>query len=660
MRLTLDQLLQDDVLAPIHVALGQLIRRIAPESADNVALAAAVLSDQVRRGHVCLDLNTVGQITFAKRSNREEFVSYDAWPETEAWIDQLEASDAVQISDASHTAQSLERPLVLDVDHQLLYLSRYWHHQQKLALNITDRLARPAMKLDETQLGKDIQTLFPDRENVWGRDQCLAAANAVDQRFSIITGGPGTGKTTTVAKLLALRLMNEAQGSVADPPLEILLMAPTGKAAQRLNESLGRVADQLDISDTLKNQIKAVKAGTIHRVLGWTPLPPERGGPFTHHAGFPLEADVVLIDEASMVDLALMQRLFDAVPPDAQVILMGDRDQLASVEAGGVLADLCGDAALLDTSKMSGSRRKLLTQRSGLSIDDGKDTGSSPALADQIFHLSYSHRFSAEGTLGQLALAVRAGDADTAVALLKANSDESIQWATPSSPKAALEQIVDTAVGATKTHLDQLAEYDKDPLALIQAMNRFRALSAHRSGLLGAVNINRAVAERLQADGLVQVTGSTYVGCPVMVTANDYPQRLFNGDVGILVPGPRADGPLALFEDASEPEGVRWIPNTLLPPSRPCHAMTIHKSQGSEFNQVLVALPQRPSPILTRELLYTAITRVADTTDEYGNKTPGQLLLVADEAVLCNAVTNRIRRASGLRHAMETFATQYP
>jgi exodeoxyribonuclease V alpha subunit len=652
MTLTLAKLIEDDALAPIHTALGTFIQRAAPESGDPVALAAAVLSDQIRRGHVCLDLKTASQIDFAGHGQGDASKTYDHWPATDDWIDELKTSEAVEVLDASDSAGSLRRPLVLDAEHQLLYLSRYWYHQQQLAINIAGRLAEAPIHVDETKLAADIQTLFPDREKDWGRDQCLAAANAVDQRFSIITGGPGTGKTTTVAKLLALRLMNNAT-TATDDALEILLLAPTGKAAQRLNESMGRVADALSISDALKTQLKAVKAGTIHRALGWTPLPPERGGPFTHHGGFPLEADVVLVDEASMVDLALMQRLFDAIPMHAQVILMGDRDQLASVEAGGVLADLCGDAALLDVSKMSGSRRQVLAERSGLSMDDDAETDPSPVLADQVFHLRYSHRFQAEGALGRLAAAVRAGDADQALGVLKANQGQAMQWLQSTNPK----QVVDAAVEAAKAYQDQLDHEQKDPLALIKAMNRFRVLCAHQSGPMGATNINTSVAREHQSQTAARTTDTLYAGCPIMVTVNDYAQRLFNGDVGIIV---QRDGePFALFEDAAEPDGVRLIPRAMLPAARPCHAMTIHKSQGSEFNQVLVSLPQHVSPVLTRELLYTAITRVADTTDPVTNQPiPGELTLVADESVLRATIESRIRRASGLRNALTRISSK--
>lgn len=657
MTVTLDRLKTDGVLGPMQLAFARMIGRVDRSSRDSVLLAAALVSEQLTRGHVCLDLASVGEIAFGYENGRDQGIHYDDWPAVGKWLDDLAHSSSVMVRKCHDEADGIDRPLVLDRTGRRLYLGRYWYYQQQLAQSITKRVASPALKVDEASLASDIARLFPNRRAESDADQCLAAASAVDQRFSVITGGPGTGKTTTVAKLIALRIMQ--QRTIGDSPdLRVLLMAPTGKAAQRLNESLGRVASTLDVDESLRNQLLSIQAGTIHRLLRWTPLPPEQGGPFTHCSDFPLEADVVLVDEASMVDVGLMWHLFSAVPWEAQVILMGDRDQLASVEAGSVLGDLCGGLGDASDGVLNGKRRKVIGRRTG--IDLVRHAGASAhALADHVMPLRYSHRFDLTSGLGKIAAAIRAGDADAVISELHDQDADNplVVWIKPETPSATIAQIVELATKEYTSYLECLAACPEGELAVIRALLRFRVLCAHREGLWGELNIDRTIAENLDRLGLIRLRRRAYPGQPVIVTRNDYRQELFNGDVGVVVREPGGEGLAVLFESASGESGCRRVPAALVPESRSCYALTIHKAQGSEFHHVMVVLPSRPSPILTRELLYTGVTRVADDRDPVtGARLPGRLYLVSSEAVLREAVHRRIRRSSGLSVAIEAMS----
>ncbi len=652
MTVNLERLNSDGVLGPLPLAFATMIGRVAPSSRDTVLLAAALVSEQLARGHICLDLAQADRIVFGVGGDRDQAIRYKRWPAIARWLNDLTASPSVLVRDSSDDAQDIDRPLVLDESGRKLYLARYWYYQQQLAQSIRQRIAMPPLEVDEDSLRSDVARLFPNAHAPGDTGQCLAAAGTVDQRFGVITGGPGTGKTTTVAKLLALRMVQQ-QKMQAGVKLRILLMAPTGKAAQRLNESLGRVARELDIEESLREQLLAIQAGTIHRILGWTPLPPELGGPFSRGIDYPLEADVVLVDEASMVDIGLMSHLFRAVPLQAQLILMGDRDQLASVEAGSILGDLCGDLADAAAGRLSPRRREVITSRTGIEIEGGDE--SRHALADHVMPLRHSHRFDPSSALGRLAAAIRSGDADTAIAELQRQNPSvgSIEWIQPKSPSHTLARIAEVATDEYAAYLEELANCPEGQPSVLQALLRFRVLCAHREGLWGEGNMNRMIAQRLDRLGLIRMRRQAYLGQPVMVTRNDYRQELFNGDVGVVVRDPGGQDLAVMFESATRASGCRRVPAALVPETRPCYALTIHKSQGSEFHHVMVVLPYRPSPILTRELLYTGITRVADWRDPAtGIRHPGKLYLVASESVLRETIHGRIRRSSGLNDAI--------
>ncbi len=730
--LTFQQLVVDGILSPIHQAFGETVQRIDAAADPDVVLAAVLCSEQLARGHVCLDLSAAESIVFPTSETDSRIRQYNNWPREAEWVDKLQNSPLVTMVDAAANRNAIATPLVLDADRRRLYLARYWYFEQKLAANIAERLQQEPLRIDEAQLQREIAQLFPDRENAGSRDQCLAVANSVDRWFSIITGGPGTGKTTTVARLLALRLLQHLAAGNDPAELNILLMAPTGKAAQRLNESLSRATQHLAVDEQVHDALKQVSAGTIHRLLGWTPLPPERGGPFRHRAEVPLDADIVLVDEASMVDLALMCRLFDAIPKTAQVILIGDRDQLASVEAGGVFSDLCGTLIGDTFDRLSEPRRTVIAQRTGLQTtetsssaslspkssskapaeeplrkkkaaqrrkkadpkqmslfggDDEavseaelhsvattkkdsveRDSRSVPAsvLTESVATLNYSHRFSSESSLGQLAAAIREGRADDAVELLRSADPSEIQWLDGSGKGASpVEVAIEQAANGYREYLEHLNGDPTGSKEILQAAAEVRVLTAHHSGLRGEASLNQRIAERLMADGLLNSYAGDQLGRLVMVARNDYRLDLFNGDVGVVAKvgddsnsstaGER--GRVVIFEDGSEESGVRRVPAALVPGVRDCFAMTIHRSQGSEFRQVLLVLPEHDSPVLSRELLYTAVTRVKESRDAAsGAALPGFLCIAGSESVLRGAITRCILRVSGLCEGVEDRA----
>ncbi|MHC4879533.1 MAG: exodeoxyribonuclease V subunit alpha [Planctomycetota bacterium] len=660
MPVSFEHLKTEGLLAPIHVALAESFRRLDRNISENLVLLTALTSEQLSRGHVCLNLDGLNTISFQPPDHDSHARTFSDWPSLSSLTDALHSSPLVTpIESTTSTDRFLSpgTPLVFDGPNRRLYLARYWHYEQTLANRIRGRLASPLNHFDEAQLRRDIAQLFPDRDTDGGRGQCLAAANAIDRAFAVITGGPGTGKTTTVARLLALRLLQE-QTAGDGQSSRVLLMAPTGKAAQRLNESLQRAASRLQVDESIRESLNEITAGTIHRVLGWTPTPPERGGPFRHNADHPLDAEIVLVDEASMVDVGLMCRLFEAVPANAQIILMGDRDQLASVEAGGILGDLCGHMAD-QTMNTSLERQQVIESRTGLNltITASQSRNEPSALQQSIVALTFSHRFSAESQLGQLAAAIRSGDDNRVIDLLMEASTDQVEWLRGNDFHAALDEIVRRAAAGYSHYLDMLQTDPSGGIEVLAELNRHRVLCAHRDGLAGESTMNHRISERLAAMNLIRPVRQNYIGRPVMVTRNDYRLNLFNGDVGVVVRDRKAasaHGTAVLFEESTSDAGTRAVPTSLVPNAHDSFAMTIHKSQGSEFHEVLLVLPPTDSPVLSRELLYTAVTRVKDEFDaESGSPRPGHLCLAAPESVLRAAISRQIRRTSGIRDAIE-------
>lgn len=580
----IEVLAQRGYLAELDYHFARTVCRLAGETDPMVRLAAAVASRQVRHGHVCADLSRLVEAPFIGEDG--EPLDGLHWPELGLWKACLRSSKLV-------TAQPA--PLVLEEPGRL-YLLRYYRYQSQLAGALLSRATAITDDIDEAQLADGLQRLFTagGPEPDWQR---VAAEHAVRRDLSVICGGPGTGKTSTVVRFLAL-LHEQAMATGTRAP-HVTLVAPTGKAAARLSESIIGALGELDCSAEIKAAI-TTKASTIHRGLGRNFDHPSR---FRSDANNPLPADVVVVDEASMIDLAMMAKLVDAVRPDAKLILLGDENQLASVEAGAILGDITN---------------------AGAAADDG------PAAAC-ITRLVRSYRFDDNSGVGAVAAAIRAGDGERAVELLTSGTGD--------ASLITVHRDAEIAEAVAPLMLDGLAPYfdAAGPEARLAELWRFRILCAHRRGVAGVEALNRFVTERLTARDRIQPRGEWFDGRPLMVLENDYQLDLFNGDVGVV--GKTQEGLRVFFRGAQGQ--VRAFAPGRLAARESVFAMTVHKSQGSEFEEVVVVLPDQLSPILSRELLYTAVTRARK-----------RVRIIARPEVIVEAVQRRIQRASGLRAAL--------
>ncbi len=610
--------------ADVHIAttlarLGDLgvvdggVRVLDPTEAQ-VVLGAALAARAPRLGHVCLDLATVRQSVPAEVEGDADAVAVAAiealpWPADQAaWSAALAASSLVTVVvDGVTPPQPIGRGVPLVLDGTLLYLERYRVYEDHVAAELARRagtgVAGRALSVEASAFAGAFSA---------SAEQRAAAEVGARGLLSVLVGGPGTGKTTTVATLLALLLE-------AEPTTRIALVAPTGKAAARMRESIEELARTLTTSgiagaEALADRLAAADVSTIHKRLVWRP-----DGTFRHDRDNPLAYDVVIVDETSMVSLPLMAHLLDAVRADARVVLVGDPGQLASVEAGSVLGDIAGpavDAALTGSPAPEGP------------------------LAGCVSVLAQSYRFPADSAVGRFAAAVRAGDADAAVEVLReadpaaasAGSADGVRlfWQAAGAESEAGEAAVRAAAleGAVRT---RAAAQAGDAVAALDALGDVRVLCAHRRGPYGVAWWNWRFEDWLTGDE-PRLIGS-YVGRPVLVTANDPLNGVSNGDLGVIVH--TDEGDRVAFTD---PDGARLLTPSRLEGLETVHAMTIHKSQGSEFDEIVVILPPAESRLATRELLYTAVTRARRV-----------VTLVGGEAALRRAVDNRVVRQTGLR-----------
>ncbi len=558
--------------ADVHVAmrLGAAVGEADPD----VLLATALAVRAVRHGSVCLDLQRAHEVA----------VDDDVvvpWPDTAPWIQKLAASRVVGEE-------------ILRLEDSRLYLDRYWREELAVCDDVLARLDHGAPDVDETALAAGLDRIFrgPDDD-----EQRAAAAAAVTRWTTVLTGGPGTGKTTTVARLLAL--VSEQHEIATGQSPRIAMCAPTAKAAARLQDATAAATAGLPAED--QQRLGVLRASTIHRLLGY------RGSNvrFRHDAHHRLPHDVVVVDETSMVALTHMARLLEAVRPDARLVLAGDADQLASVEAGVVLADLV--------------------------------KGLEHHHAKPVSRLLQSHRFGDE--IGTLAALVRDGDADGAIALLQEGHEE-IELLAPTDVAAtpALRVRLRDAGRALRVAGEQF-----DAAGAIAVLDDHRLLCAHREGRFGVQGWNREV-ERMVAEA----TGVThydlwYPGRPVLVTANDRELEVYNGDVGVTLRRPDGSLVVALSRGTDAP---RLLAPTRLPDAETMHAMTVHKSQGSQAKEVTVIMPPPESRLLTRELFYTAITRAEQ-----------KVRIVGTEQAVRDAIARPAQRASGLAERLQARAT---
>lgn len=630
------------------------------------------LSQALSRGEVCIELSRLYDLSQKTGVFNKDLESY---------LQRYATVHTISLADGAESLKQLSKtnPYDLVVNYPLvvmqgrLYFSRYWFYQQQVFYTISSRLHSVS---DQTQaqtkeLSNTLQTLFVQDANKktaqpdW---QMLAAANACLNRFSVITGGPGTGKTTTVTRLLAALISQQ-------PNLRIALAAPTGKAAARLVESI--LAAKAKLAQTFPLAAKIpVTSFTLHRLLGWRP----DGFSYNHKKTLPY--DLVIVDEASMVDLPMMAQLMEALAANTRLILLGDKDQLASVEAGSVLGDLCDSGVMVNGYHAHGlqaDRSKQLEALCGMEqgyLNDYIETNA-PLMANSLTQLRVSHRFTHDSGIGKLAAAVNAGqfsqvqqsfaqyDDIHCYTNLAAPFSKDLTTQTREAEFAWQQQVIN----GYSQYL-QAIEQGESPYQVLQLFNKFQLLCALRQGSSGLQALNDRVQSLLQNRGLLNIDNHQgagfnnsseqsrwYVGRPVMISRNDYELNLFNGDIGIamMVEGKAegmADGrkgkkelrvcfateDISAHSSAHAQPKVRQLLPTRLPSHETAFAMTVHKSQGSEFADVALVLPDNHSPVISRELIYTAITRGKNSFSLYSN-----------DEVLAAGVNSQIERASGLR-----------
>ena len=685
---------QLQIVRDVDLALLDLIQRQEAQSlVDSQVLAILLVSRHSAMGHVCVDLRAVladplahfglaaeeridRELLAIKRQFETQLIRLIAGINLAQWMANITNCKAVEVvSDSSRLTRS---PLVLDTSHgqSLLYLSRYWHSEQLLASFIGQRSV--AIRHVPEQAQAIVANLFPQPlaagESVdWQR---AAVALSARSNFAIITGGPGTGKTTTVLRLLALLQAMQLEQQL--PILHIKLAAPTGKAAARLNESIASnlqrqsfPGGQFSTGEQLRAAIPS-EVTTLHRLLGTVP----NSRQFRHHVNNPLAADIVVVDEASMVDLEMMASLVQALDKHTRLILIGDKDQLASVEAGSVLGDLCSQAS-------DGNYRQhtvaWLRDFTGDIIAPMYESDAGSSLAQATTMLRVSHRFKQGGSIHALASLVNEGLYEGQPTLLpwqdlqaivakeqtlaskkkRAPQLQLLQQPAPTHSSPSLDDMAgqwlnqDVAELLTAGYSEYLQVVQQGPqdhsndstdswaAAVLVAHSQFQLLVALRQGQWGVQGMNKSIQALLQQTGLLAAdVGDWYVGRPVMVVRNDYHLKLMNGDIGVCLPyHDAASGETLLrvvFSDSAG--GVRWVLPSRLRAVETVFAMTVHKSQGSEFNHTLLLLPDHSNPVLTKELLYTGITRAKDAFS----------LIYANEEVLEQAMSKRVQRASGL------------
>ena len=651
-------------LRDLDLAWVRFLHEEVPSAGAPVLLAAALVSHQLGRGHVCLDLQATVRDAAATLALPPERGQLDGLPALalpsdllqgwtlSSWLDHVQHADLVDDGRGSS-------PLVLS-GHRL-YLRRYWGYerqveqalQEKMALSDTPAAPCPAELVRET-----LQTLFPPRAGQPLDWQKMACALAARSAFSIITGGPGTGKTTTVVRLLAL-LQHVALTSAQGRPLTIRLAAPTGKAAARLRESIAHALHHLPPlgPDHRVHEHIPQDVTTLHRLLGTRP----DSRRFRHDAHHPLALGVLVIDEASMVDLEMMAAVLQALPPRARLILLGDQDQLASVEAGSVLGELCRRAR---GGHYQPAVASWLQSMTGQAVPDALQDPHGMTLDQHIAMLRHSHRFDQSSGIGRLAAAVNAGDLRGIQRVFSEGHADLIEHALPDLNDPRFDGVVlgrlDSSDGpqglARYLHIMHAqrpaleappAEWDAWALQVLAAHGRFQLLCALRHGPCGVSGLNSRIEALLQRHRLIEPDHPWYAGRPVLITRNDYALGLMNGDVGITLPCPHRDptrGELAwtlrvAFAAHENARPIRWVLPSRLTAVDTVYALTVHKSQGSEFEHCAVLLPPERSSVLTRELIYTGITRARRWFS---------VLTTGHPHLLQEAVRHTVQRSGGL------------
>ena len=599
-------LFQEGYFTELNLWFALFIANFCPQQDKDVALAAALVSRSADNGDICLDLNLT-----AGRELSENNITLKC-PALSFWRERLLRCKAVGTPGDYN-------PLILD-DQNRLYLYRYWEYENNLLELIQEKISIIKPKPQADLVLKSLNRFFPQEDEKgttnWQKE---AAIIALKKYFCVISGGPGTGKTTTITRILAFLLELSS-----DQKLRIQLAAPTGKAAARLAETIRSIKDKLDCSEKIKQSIP-VQTSTIHRLLK-----PVKGTPYFYfNALNPLPVDLLVVDEASMVDLALMTKLFQALPKKGSLVLLGDKDQLASVEAGAVFGDICENRPNKIISDIEPAKEQ---EFNGHEADQKKIQ----RLKEHIIILQKSYRFKTNSGIALLSQAVRQGDFCTSLALLKNQEYDDIRLSRLPSPAFQLPELGEIIIEKYKPFLTAAK-----PQKALDNFNNFRILGAVKSGPFGVNALNLLVENILSGQGMIAHSQKDispwYRGRPILITENDYNLGLFNGDIGITFPdetGSEQSFVVYFNTDSNQP---RKISTHRLPAHQTVYAMTVHKSQGSEFDNLLLVLPEKDYSVLTRELIYTGITRAKK-----------RVIIWSDEKILTRAISRKIIRNSGV------------
>jgi exodeoxyribonuclease V alpha subunit len=591
--------------------LSSLSGRAAPE----LYYTSALLSRQVAEGHICLDLNVWAgrQIPACDAPG-----AVHTAPDAETWRTTLSSSGVVG-------EPGEFKPLVLD-ERFRLYLYRYWEYQTILADRILQLAMRPLAPLTGCSDADRVAGPFPEKGDPGPDWQKIAAWMACLKPFLVITGSPGTGKTTTVARILALMLERSPTGRQ-----RIALAAPTGKAAFRLQEAIRSAKETLLCAPSVRDVIPET-AATVHRLLGSLP----GSFRFRHDQKNPLPFDIVVIDEASMLDLPLLSKLVQAMPERGRLILLGDRNQLASVEAGAVLSDLCGPSP---ANRLSRGMIEALAPYADAPLSDYVEEADVPGIHDGIIHLQKNYRFKGDSDIARVSEVVNRGEGVQLMKTLKSGLCRHVSWLPLPAPHEYARRLAPFILKGFRAYLEPAraaGSWDD----IFAAFESFRVLCALRQGPFGVAAVNRRIEDILEAERLIDGRRPCYCGQPLMITRNHVQLGLYNGDIGLVLSDPDRNGELSAVFPAG-PGSFRRFSPWRLPEYETAYAITVHKSQGSEFDSVLLILSDHDTPILSRELVYTGMTRARK-----------QVMIGSAEPVLVSAVSRRIERTSGLRDAL--------
>ena len=594
---------EEGILEPLDLEFARFLKRLDPDAPDIAILAGCLASHAVSRSNTCIDINAL------EKTDRE-------WIRWAVAADpDLTSGNLETVLESTPLAASAEHPqpapLVFERGRRL-YLHRYFHYETMLARAVSELSRRDyVLETGSIEAAQKTLSLF-----FTGDEKCnyqrAAACTALLKGLCVVSGGPGTGKTRTVAAILDT--LAAAFGDIS-----VAVAAPTGKAAARLKESIESAAGTPGIPDRI--QMNVQETFTLHRLLG-----ADGRGRFRHGPGAPLPFQAVVVDEASMVDLPLMTRLVSSLAPGARLILLGDRDQLASVEAGNVLSDICSCA---DGGFFSPEHARAVRKISGDRLPEARRQAL--PIGDCLIELRKNYRFSSRSGIADLAAAARRGSVEKALKVLKDPSKGDVRLITPE------EQPLSSLVSLKAEHHYLPCLKAGGPARALALLQNFRILCAHREGPAGTKTLNSAVKRHLLAKGMTERRGRFFRGQPLIILRNSYRYSIFNGDVCIVWPENGQKKTLkAWFEDREN--SVRALFLSALPEHETGFAITVHKSQGSEFDHVLLILPREDSPLLTRELLYTAVTRARKSVEIWG-----------PEAALEKAVAGKTRRFTGLR-----------